>query len=68
MKAAVLYDFSEADRRNIARFLGFHGLASHIQCTAWAREQLRATLAVLAQVQPRPADPLAPLITRNGDH
>lgn len=54
MKAAIPYDFSDDDRRAIARFLGQDENATHIQCVAWAREQLRTTLVVMAAAKPRP--------------
>lgn len=50
MKASVPFDFDERDRRAIARFLGYDGLASHVQCVAWAREQMRVSLLVMTHV------------------
>lgn len=55
MKVSITVDFTEADRRNVARFHGNDGLASHIQCVAWSAQRVRASLNVLAQAKPRPA-------------
>jgi hypothetical protein len=57
MKAAVSFDFSDADRRLVARFLGQDALATHVQCIAWARAQLRGSLNVMAEGKPRPPSP-----------
>ncbi len=61
MKVAVSFDFTDADRRAITRFLGYDGLASRVQSRAWARLQLRVALTVMAQAPPRPAGGLPPL-------
>lgn len=52
MKASIPYEFSDQDRRAIARFLGQDEKATHIQCVAWAREQLRVTLGLMADAKP----------------
>ncbi len=52
MRAAIPYVFTDQDRALIGRFLGQHEKASHIQCVAWAREQLRVTLGVMASANP----------------
>lgn len=53
MKVSTTVDFTEADRRNVARFHGNDGLASHIQCVAWSAQQIRGSLNVMAQAGPR---------------
>ena len=55
MKVASTVEFTDADRRNVARFHGNDGLASHIQCVAFAAHQIRTALNVLAHAKPRPA-------------
>jgi hypothetical protein len=66
MKAAIAFEFSERDRQAVARFLGRDGLASHIECVAWAREQLRGSLTLMARVAERPPLP-ATRTRREGD-
>lgn len=60
MKASVPFEFTDADRTLIGRFLGKTGMASHIECVAWSRHQLRASLTVMAQA------PALPSITKHG--
>lgn len=50
MKASIPFEFDEKDRRAIARFLGHDGLASHVECVAWGREQMRVSLLVMTHV------------------
>lgn len=58
MKVSVTVDFTDIDRRAVARFHGYDGLAAHIQCVAWARAQVRLTLDVMATAKPRPTGAL----------
>ncbi len=61
MKVAVPFEFTDEDRHLVARFLGYERPATHIECAAWARGQLRGSLAVMAQARPRPAGALPAL-------
>lgn len=54
MKASIPFEFTAADRLAVARFLGYDGLASHVQCVAWARHQVRGSLTIMAAAPPRP--------------
>jgi len=72
MKVSVLLDFTDAHRALVARFLGRAGLATHLECKAWAKHQVIGSLAVMAQAPPLPRPPtplpsLDPLQTRTGD-
>lgn len=53
MKVAVPFEFTDEDRQLVARFLGYERPATHIECAAWARGQLRGALAVMATAKPR---------------
>jgi hypothetical protein len=48
MKVSVPFEFTDTDRQLVARFLGYERPATHIECAAWARGQLRGSLAVMA--------------------
>lgn len=61
MKVTIPFEFTDADRRSIARFLGHDLPARHIECVAWARHQVRSTLELMAQVTPSPTGVLPPI-------
>lgn len=42
MKVNTTTQFTDEHRRLVARFLGQDGLASHIQCSAWAKQQIES--------------------------
>jgi len=50
------------DAERCGATLAVDGLASHIQCVAWSAQQIRGSLAVMAQALPRPT--LGALVTR----
>ncbi len=54
MKVAVPFEFTDEDRQLVARFLGYERPATHIECAAWARGQLRGSLAVMSTAAARP--------------
>jgi len=54
MRASIPFEFTDHDRTLIARFLGNHGMASHVQCVGWACNQMRVSLSVMAQGKPLP--------------
>lgn len=54
MKVSVPFEFTDGDRQLVARFLGYERPATHIECAAWARGQLRGSLAVMAAAPKQP--------------
>jgi len=68
MKVAVPFEFTDQDRQLVARFLGYERPATHIECAAWARGQLRGSLAVMAvaALKPLPVVP-ANRVIREGE-
>lgn len=68
MKVAVPFDFTDQDRQLVARFLGYERPATHIECAAWARGQLRGSLAVMATASSRPLPTVPPnRVIREGE-
>lgn len=51
MKVSATVEFTDVDRGLIARFLGKDGLASHIECVAWVRQQALTSVRVLAEAE-----------------
>lgn len=51
MKVSATVDFTNDERGLIARFLGKDGLASHIECMAWMKQQTQVSLRVLAEAE-----------------
>jgi len=51
VKVSATVEFSDEQRRLVARFIGQDGLASHIYCEAWVKCQVMSSLAVLAEAE-----------------
>lgn len=51
MKVETTVEFTDEQRRLIARFIGQDGLAPHIYCAAWVKCQVMSSLAVLAEAE-----------------
>jgi hypothetical protein len=68
MKVAGPCEFTDQDRQLVARFLGYERPATHIECMAWARGQLRGSLAVMATAPKRPWPAVPPnRVIREGE-
>ncbi len=66
IRVPATVEFTDADRALVARFLGRDGLASSIECTAWAKHAVRSQLTVMASAPPRPLAPGNRIVTEWG--